>query len=264
MSDSVTVRIEDGIATVEMNEPNRLNAFSPSIIAGLREAFSDLESSDARCVVMTGAGRAFSAGGDIDEQLELIESDRSLDDRMRSTLERRGNRLIETVVDFPLPTVAKINGPAVGGGANLAIACDIQLASSAASIGFVFRQVGLSVDMGSSALLPDLVGRNVAKELVFRGTILSADEALELGLVNHVYDEAEFDDRVATVVDEISSGPTIALTHAKQALNRGANTTVQEALRTEALSQGIVFETDDHEEGVRAFLADRNPEFRGE
>lgn len=265
MSDKyVTTALEDGIATITLNDPERMNAFAPRLIDELHDAFSEIEGSDARCVVITGAGEAFSAGGDINQQLDLIESGKSLDERVRSTLEQEGNPLIEYVVDFPLPTIAKINGAAVGGGANLAIACDIQLATESASMGFVFQQVGLSVDMGSSWLLPAMVGLNTAKELVFRGKIISAEEAEDIGLVNHVYPDDEFDERAAQVVTEIAEGPTVALGHAKQALNHGHSATIKEALQREALSQGIVFDTSDHEEGVQAFLKNRDPDFTGE
>ncbi|MDX1746534.1 MAG: enoyl-CoA hydratase-related protein, partial [Halobacteriales archaeon] len=229
---------------------------------GLEAAMEATLDSDARCLVIEGAGGAFSAGGDIDKMERRIEENVHADDRVRE-LERTTNALITRVVNFPLPTVSKIDGPAVGAGANLAIATDVQVASDRSVFGFVFRGVGLSVDAGTSYLLPRIVGENVAKELVLTGEIIDADRAADLGLVNHVYPEAEFDDRADELVSTIATGPTVALRHAKRLVGEGLNKSLEQALIDEARAQGIVFETDDHEEGVRAFLEKRDPEFQG-
>ncbi|MDZ7701390.1 MAG: enoyl-CoA hydratase/isomerase family protein [Halobacteriales archaeon] len=155
---------------------------------------------------MTGAGGAFSAGGDIARMRERIETDMPVDDAVRS-IEENTAAVVGEVHRFPLPTVARIVGPAVGAGAGLALACDLQLASEEASMGFVFRHVGLTADAGVSYLLPRLVGPNVAKELLLTGEILDAERALELGLLNHVYADDEFDQRVDELVGTIASGP---------------------------------------------------------
>lgn len=260
--DPVLLDIEDGIATITLNQPDRRNALSGEIIAGIDDALDDIEDSSARCLVVRGAGGAFSAGGDIDRMLDRIESDVPADERVRE-LERTTSATLARVVTFPLPTVAKIDGPAVGAGGNLAIACDLQLASDRAVFGFVFRNVGLSIDAGTSYLLPRVVGENVAKELAFTGEIVDADRALDLGLVNHVYPQDEFDDRADELIERIATGPTVALRHTKRLIGEGLDKTVEQAMTDEAVAQGIVFETADHEEGVRAFLEDRDPEFEG-
>ncbi len=162
-----------------------------------------------------------------------------------------------------LPTIAKIDGPAVGAGANLAIACDIQVGSDRAKLGFVFRNVGLSVDSGTSYFLPRLVGENVAKELVYTGEILDAERANELGLLNHVYPGNEFDDRVRELAEQIATGPTVALRQTKHLLGSGLEKSLDAALHDEAVAQGLVFESDDHREGVEAFFEGREPEFEG-
>ena len=130
--------------------------------------------------------------------------------------------------------------------------------------GFVFRQVGLSVDAGTSYLLPRLVGENVAKELVFTGEIFDAERAADLGLVNHVYPDDEFDERADEFVGEIADGPTVALGQAKKLLGTGPEKSLRQALRDEANAQGLVFGSRDHEEGVEAFLEGREPSFEGE
>ncbi|MFC6766404.1 enoyl-CoA hydratase-related protein [Natrinema soli] len=263
LGEAVLLEIEDdGAATITLNQPDRRNALSAEISAGLSEALEEIEGSDARCVVLEGSGGSFSAGGDIERMVEAIEDDIPADDRVRR-LERSTNELMTRLVDFPIPTIAAIDGPAVGAGANLAIACDVQLASESAAFGFVFRQVGLSVDAGTSYLLPRIVGENVARELVLTGDIFGADRAADLGLVNHVYADDEFDVRVDEFVGKIVSGPPIALRHANRLVGEGLEKSLDQALTDEAVAQGIVFETDDHAEGVNAFLEDREPEYDG-
>ncbi|QLG50502.1 enoyl-CoA hydratase-related protein [Natrinema halophilum] len=263
LGDAVLLEIEDnGLATITLNQPDRRNALSEELSTGLSEALDEIEGSDARCVLLEGSGGSFSAGGDIERMTERIESDVPADDRVRE-LERSTNEFLRRLIDFPVPTVALVDGPAVGAGANLALACDIQLATEDAVFGFVFRQVGLSVDAGTSYLLPRIVGENVAKELVLTGDIIGAEHANEIGLVNHVYGSDDVDERVDEFVEKIVSGPPIALRHANRLLGEGLEKSLDQALTDEAVAQGIVFETEDHEEGVRAFLEDRDPEFEG-
>jgi 2-(1,2-epoxy-1,2-dihydrophenyl)acetyl-CoA isomerase len=263
MSDeSVLLDIEDGIATITLNEPDRKNALSQSIESGMLDALDEIEDSDASVVVIEGSGGAFSAGGDIDRMLEGLTGDIPLDERT-SQLENGTPETLTRVYQYDLPTIAKIDGAAVGAGANLAIACDIQLASDDAVFGFVFRQVGLSVDAGTSYLLPRLVGLNVAKELVFTGDIIRADRAEEVGLVNHVYDSDSFDEEVQAVAAKVASGPDVAFRHTKRLLNESFEKSIEQAMTDEAVAQGIVFQTDDHHEGVEAFMEDRDPKFEG-
>ncbi len=263
MTDAVLLTVDDGVATLTLNRPDDRNALTREVSDDLRARFVALaDRDDVRCVVLEGEGSAFSAGGDIKAMHARLESDDSLDDAV-ATLERTTSETMARVVTCPYPTVAKINGPAVGAGANLAIACDIQLASASASIGFLFRQVGLGIDAGTSYLLPRIVGENVAKELVYTGEVLGAERAAELGLFNHVYPDGEFDDRVAELVGRIAGGPTVAFRHAKRLLREGTDKSLDRAMVDEATAQGIVFETEDHEEGVSAFLEGRTPEFEG-
>lgn len=262
LGDAVLLEREDHVARITLNQPDRKNALSSAISDGLIEALDELEGSDARAIVIQGAGGAFCAGGDVERMVEGIEDDVPADERARA-LERSTTELFGRLVRFTIPTVAAIDGPAVGAGANLALACDVQLASDRAVFGFVFRQVGLSLDAGTSYLLPRVVGENVAKELALTGDIFGADRAEDIGLVNHVYPEDEFDEEVDAFLERIVSGPPIALRHANRLIGEGLEKSFEQALADEAYAQGIVFDTDDHEEGVRAFLEDRDPEFEG-
>lgn len=260
--DPVLFDLEEGVATVTLNRPDRRNALSSEIADGILDSLDRAADGNARCVVIEGAGGAFSAGGDLDRLRRRIESDRPVEAAVRE-VERTTHHLVERVAKAPVPTIAKIDGPAVGAGANLAIACDLQVGSDRSSIGFVFRTVGLSVDSGTSYFLPRIVGENVAKELVYTGKILDADRALELGLFNHVFPEADFDDRVRELAHEIGSGPTVALRQAKQLLGTGLGKSLETALHDEAVAQGLVFESRDHREGVEAFFDGRDPDFEG-
>ncbi|WP_433629542.1 enoyl-CoA hydratase/isomerase family protein [Halomicrococcus sp. NG-SE-24] len=263
MTDPVIMTVSDGVATLTLNRPDDRNALTREISDGLQEHLAALEDrDDVRCVVVEGEGDVFSAGGDIKQMHERLENNGSLDDAV-AELERTTSETMARVVTCPYPTVAKIDGPAVGAGANLAIACDVQLASASASIGFLFRQVGLSIDAGTSYLLPRIVGENVAKELVYTGEVVDAERAADLSLFNHVYPDEEFDDRVAEFVGRVASGPTVAFRHAKRLLREGLDKSLDRAMVDEATAQGIVFETEDHAEGVEAFLEDRDPQFEG-
>ncbi|MEF8838331.1 MAG: enoyl-CoA hydratase-related protein [Haloarculaceae archaeon] len=263
MSDSVELSVEDGVARLVIAESESRNALTRSVVADLTAHLEDLETrSGVRCLVVEGEGPAFSAGGDVEHMRDRLEGDTPTDESVKA-LARRTRDTIARLHAFPVPTVAAVDGPAVGAGANLALACDLQLASERASIGFVFRQVGLSVDMGASYLLPRVVGTNVAKELVYTGEVVGAERADRLGLFNHVFPESTYEEEVAATVDHIASGPTVALRHAKRLLEEGPKKSFASAQRDEATAQGVVYGTEDHEEGVEAFFADRRPEFEG-
>jgi enoyl-CoA hydratase/carnithine racemase len=259
--DAVLLDVDDEIATVTLNRPDVRNALTREVSSGLLDALDEVEDSAARALVITGSGGCFSAGGDVNAMRERLDGDVSLAESVRR-IHRETSRAIERVAKFHLPTVAKVDGVAFGAGANLAIACDVQLASGDARIGFGFRQVGLAVDTGTSYFLPRIVGLNTAKELVFTGELLDAAAAGELGLFNHVY-EAEFEAEVAAFVEGIAQGPTVALEASKRALDQGLEQSLDQAMTREAVHQAAVFETQDHAEGAAAFAEKRDPEFEG-
>jgi len=263
VTDAVRVTVDGGVATLTLDRPGTRNALDSDVSRGVVEALEDLEGGDARALVVEGAGGAFCAGGDVDAMVERLAGDVALEEAVRR-VRQETSRAVERLHDFYLPTVAKVDGVAFGAGANLAIATDVQLASEDAAFSFGFRSVGLAVDSGTSYLLPRVVGENVAKELVFTGETVGADRAAELGLVNHVYPAGEFDDEVAAFVEEVATGPTVALRQSKRLLDDGLETSLSQAMANEAAAQAAVFETDDHREGAEAFLEKREPEFEGE
>ena len=277
----VTLDVADGVATVTLDHPEMRNALTSGVATDLIDAMDGIPD-EARCVVLAGNGPTFCAGGDIDAMVEGLEGERSEPSERASgeqgdprdgekPAHERVDRIVEetagavrAVATCDLPTVAKIHGPAYGAGGALAIACDLLLASESASISFGFRQVGLNVDSGASHLLPRIVGENVAKELLYTGELIDAERAKEVGLFNHVYADAEFEGRVAGMVDRIASGPTVALKQSKRLVEQGPTSSIDEAIENEAAAQIVSASTDDHEEGVRAFVASRDPEFEGE
>lgn len=260
MPDSaVLLNEENGIATVTLNQPDRRNPFSTAIVEGMQDALDSL--SEPRVVVIEGAGPAFSAGGDIDAMKQRFEDEIPAGDRVEELAP--GDGIIERLYRLSVPTVAKVDGAAVGAGATLAIACDIQLASENALFGFVFKNVGLSIDAGTSYYLPRLVGTNIAKELVYTGELVGAEKALDIGLVNHVFGESEFDEEAREIIAEIASGPTVALNYSGQLLESGITSSLEEAMQAEAVAGGVVYSTADHREGVQSFIEDRDAEFEG-
>ncbi|MFB6142386.1 MAG: enoyl-CoA hydratase/isomerase family protein [Halorientalis sp.] len=259
--DAVRLAIEDGIATVTLDRPDMRNALTADVSAGILAALDEVEDSDARCVVVEGAGGSFSAGGDINAMLEGLHGDVAPHEKVDSIMDTA--ETVQAVHEFPLPVVARIDGTAFGAGANLAIACDTQVASASSRISFGFRQVGLAVDSGTSYFLPRIVGENTAKELVFTGELVDATEAEDLGIFTRVYDDEEFEERADEYVERIASGPTVALEASKQLLRQGLESSLDQAMRNEAAAQGPVFQTRDHEEGATAFMEDREPEFEG-
>lgn len=260
--EAVSLAVEDGIATVRLNRPDVRNALIPAIQDGIVDGLDDVrDRDDARCVVLTGSQDAFCAGGNIkgmkerDEEASPAEGVQRITDTVHHTLKQ--------LARLPMPTVAAVSGPAFGAGASLALACDLQVASESARIGWGFRQVGLAVDSGTSYFLPRVVGENVAKELVFTGELLNAERAGELGIFNHVYPDDEFDERLAAFVEPIATGPTLALRTSKRLIDEGLESSLDQALHNEATAQGTVYDTEDHQEGVDAFFDGREPEFQG-
>ncbi|MFC4540347.1 enoyl-CoA hydratase/isomerase family protein [Halosolutus amylolyticus] len=264
MSESNTVSFElsEGIARIELNRPEKYNAYVPSMGDEILTALDEVqERDDVRCIVLEGRGEAFSAGGDIDGMKERVGTDVQVMEQAER-LSSGANRVVTRLFRASVPTVAKIDGLAVGAGASLALACDLLLASETARIGFGFRQVGLTVDTGVSYFLPRLVGSNVAKELVYTGELVDADRGADIGIFNHVFADEEFDENAEEIIETIADGPTRALRQSKRLIDDAQHLPFESVLDNEAIAQGAMMGTPEHEEGVRSFLEDREPQFR--
>jgi 2-(1,2-epoxy-1,2-dihydrophenyl)acetyl-CoA isomerase len=255
---TILVDRSDAIATVTLNRPEARNALDLTMRNELTGALDELDADGAvRVVILTGARGHFSAGGDVKS---MGKRHNPAEGRARV---QQLNRFITRLFDFPKPTIAMVDGFAVGAGCNIALACDLVIASDRARFGEVFARIGLVPDGGGTWLLPRLVGLAKAKELVFTAEIIDAGEALRIGLVNRVVPAAELASTTRALAGRIAAGPPIAQGLAKALLNRSESTDLAGALELEALAQGHAIASDDHAEGVRAFLDRRAPRFTG-
>src|SRR2546422_1532555 len=247
------------IATITLNRPDARNALDMAMRRELVTALDEIEADpEARVVVLTGAGGHFCAGGDV----------KLMRDRRHTAAEGRArvallNRLVLRLVDFPRPTIAMVDGFAVGAGCNLALCCDLVVASDRARFGEVFGKIGLVPDGGGTWLLPRLVGLARAKELIFTADIVEAAEAQRIGLVNRVVKAADLSTATRRIAERIAAGPPLALRVAKQMVNRAATSDLASALDAEAGAQAIAITSDDHQEGLAAFFEKRAPRFTG-
>jgi enoyl-CoA hydratase/3-hydroxyacyl-CoA dehydrogenase len=242
---------EDGVLSLELNRPDDLNALNDDLVAGIEAALETGVDGEVRCVVLSGAAPAFSAGADVSvfESLDPVEG--------------TAWSVFETLGEFPLPTIAAIDGPCLGAGLELALACDIRLATARSSFGQPEIRLGFVPGGGGISRLQQAVGPGRAKELVFRGHRIDAETAAQWGLVNRALPEDEFDDAVAEVVDDIASGPPVGLNAAKRVFDKGGDASRSASLLLESQAFGQLLTTDDVQEGVDAFQADRDPEFEG-
>ena len=247
------------LATITLNRPEARNAIDMTMRQELATALDEVEGdAAARVLILTGAGGHFCAGGDV----KSMRARRSTAAEGRARVELL-NRMVLRLVDFPRPTIAMVDGVAVGAGTNLALCCDLVIASDRARFGELFNKIGLVPDGGGTWLLPRLVGMARAKELVYTGDIFDAAEAARLGLVNRVVPAAELERETRALAEKIAAGPPAAQRLAKHMLNRAATTDLAAALDLEAYSQGLSITSDDHQEGLAAFFEKRAPRFTG-
>jgi len=253
--------IQEGVATLTLNRPDRLNALSAPIMEGLLEALPRLANDAAvGAIVLTGAGRAFCAGGDVKRMAaeEVARSGAEAVALLRGRMEI--SRLLH---EIPKPTIAMVNGAAAGAGMALALACDLRIAGQSARFVTAFANVGFSGDFGGSYFLSRLVGTGKARELYFTAEPLDAAQALALGVVNRVVPDADLAETTTAFACKLARGPRIALRLMKQNFNAAENGTLAELLDIEAQRQIETGKTEDHKEAARAFVEKRAPLFVG-
>lgn len=258
-SERIRTEVSDRVATITMDDPERMNPLDREAYRSIIDGLDDAEAAGVRCVVLEGAGDAFSSGFDVDAMGDTYESM----DRHIEVIQEHEHELVHRIAEFPLPVVGKIDGPAVGDAAGIAIACDIPLASERAKIGFSHIRFGMTLDCGVSFFLPRMVGEGLAKELALTGDIVDAETAREYGLVNHVFDLDEFEAKADRIVQRIANGPPIALRHSKRLLAGSLDTCFEETLHKEATAQAVVTDSEDYEEGINAISDGRDPHFTG-
>lgn len=253
---------EDGVVTLAFNRPETRNSMTPAmgeeVIRAVKEVSADPE---ARVLVLTGAGKAFSSGGD----LAMLARDAGLTDSgasMGGSPRDFYNQYL-TIRQLPVPTIAAINGHAIGAGLCIALACDMRIAVDDAKMGMTFSKLGIHPGMGATYSLPRLVGTALACELLFTGRLIGAAEAERMGLVNRVASRDEFPGAVRSFAREVAAAAPVVCRMLKKSIYRGTTHTLDEMLDYESLNQGITFTTADAREGIRAVMEKREPKFTG-
>lgn len=250
--------VESGVATITLNRPDVFNAFNDQQSYELQDALKQAKrDAEVRVVILTGAGKAFCSGQDLKAIAQ--SENRSLSE----SLYKRYNPIIKAMRELPKPIVCRLNGVAAGAGCSLALASDMIIAAENASLIEVFVNVGLVLDSGSSYFLPRLVGSARAFELSTMGSKVSAQKALDWGMVNRVVPAEELDAAVEEVVAYYRQAPTKAIALMKTMLNKSFHSDLNTMLDYEAYCQEIAGRSDDYKEGVKAFNEKRKPEFKG-
>ena len=259
---TVLVANESGVRTITLNRPKVLNAFNLELSAALNRAVADAAADDTvRCVVITGAGRAFCAGQDLVELSESYRGDAPIE--LGQRLRDNYNPAFAGIRAMGKPVVASVNGVAAGAGCSLALVCDLRIAGNSASFIEAFINVGLVPDCTSTYMLPRLIGVSRAMELAFTGRKVEAGEALRIGLVNQVVPDDKLSAETMALAQRLAAQPTRAIGLTKRALNSAWTASVDAQLDLEAGFQAIAVRTQDHQEGLHAFLEKRRPEFQG-
>jgi 2-(1,2-epoxy-1,2-dihydrophenyl)acetyl-CoA isomerase len=259
MNDSILYELLNGVATITLNRPDKLNAFDDPMLAALEARLKEAErEAEARVIVITGSGRGFSAGQDL-----AAVREREGGMSFREHLEQTYNRVILRIRSIEKPIIGGINGVAAGAGMSLALACDLRLVSDKASFIQSFVGVGLVPDSGSTWFLPRMIGYPRAFELAITADRLSAADALAMGLVNRVVKAEDFETELAKYARRFASAPTLGIGLTKRAMNRAMSRDLESSLDYEAHMQEIAGRSEDHAEGVAAFLDKRSPRFEG-
>lgn len=262
MSDELIKVAEDnGIVTVTLNRPDRLNAFVGHMRRDLAEALEEAGSDPhVRVLVLNGEGRAFCAGGDVQFMAELVERN---DTEEFARILGAARRVILAIRQMTKPVIASIEGPASGAGFNLALACDLRIASSNATFSQSFVKLGFHPDWGGTYFLPRMVTSNIACELFFLGDTIDAPEALRLGLINRVVAPEELAAETRKLAERLREGPAVSIAAAKHAVYASEHDGLEKMLQYEVEAQLRCFESEDGREGVRAFIEKRPPRFTG-
>jgi enoyl-CoA hydratase len=253
----LVVSVQDRIATLTVSRPDKLNALNAALIGELGAAIDDMQSrDDVAAVILTGAGRAFVAGADISE----LENVSAVDGRR---LARRGQAIFRRFETSPKPTVAAVNGFALGGGCELAMSCHIRVASEAAKFGQPEVKLGVIPGYGGTQRLPRLVGRGRALQLLLTGEMIDAQEAYRIGLVNRVVAADQLMPTATAMIQQMLMNAPLGVAGCIEMVDRGLEMPLDDALALEATTFGVLLATKDTAEGTRAFLEKRAPQFSG-
>jgi 2-(1,2-epoxy-1,2-dihydrophenyl)acetyl-CoA isomerase len=256
---SLLVDDREGVRTFTLNRPEAFNSLTVELKEALRDALNHTAADpNVRAVVLTGAGKAFCAGQDLKEHVAALQAD---DPTPFRTVEEHYNPIVRAITSMPKPVIAAVNGMAAGAGASFAYACDLRIAATTAKFLMAFATIGLTADSGASWTLPRLIGYGRAMELMLLAKPVTAEQALSIGMVTEVADDA-----LATAQElaaRMATGPTSGYSKIKEALLTAASGDLEKALATEGKGQALLGKTDDHREAVDAFVTKRTPTFKG-
>src|SRR5687768_3417239 len=255
---SILFEIKDAIAFITLNRPDKLNSFDREMALHFQQKLDECKSTEVRCVYITGAGKAFSAGQDLSEVADPNGPG------MRRILGEHYNPIVTRIKKLEKPVVAAVNGVAAGAGANIALCCDIVVASASASFIQAFSKIGLIPDSGGTHTLPRLIGWQKASALMMLGEKVAAADAERMGMIYKIFPDETFADNSRNIAVYLAQMPTKGLAYTKQVLSMSFTTSFEEQLQDEDIFQQKAAQTADYKEGVNAFLEKRKPLFKGQ
>jgi 2-(1,2-epoxy-1,2-dihydrophenyl)acetyl-CoA isomerase len=261
---SVLFEIKNNVGFITLNRPDKLNTFNREMALLMQQTLDECKSKDVRCVFITGAGKAFSAGQDLAEVAPSSSTREGAAISMATILSEHYNPIVTKIRKLEKPVVAAVNGVAAGAGTNLALCCDVVVASQSASFIQAFSKIGLIPDTGGTFFLPRLIGWQKASAMMMLGTNVSAEEAERIGMIFKVFPDETFLENAVNIAAHLSRMPTKGLAFTKQLLSHSFINSLDEQLQDEDIFQQRAADTDDFKEGVNAFLEKRKPDFKGE
>jgi 2-(1,2-epoxy-1,2-dihydrophenyl)acetyl-CoA isomerase len=263
VTDELLTRIDNGLAVITLNRPERLNALTHAMIDGLGRLLADIAADPAiGCVVLTGAGRAFCSGGDVKVQAATAGKS-GMSPEQRTDQLRQGMEASRLLHEMPKPTIAMVNGVAAGAGLSLALACDMRIVAESARMTTAFAKVGLSGDYGGTWFLTKLVGPAIARELYFTSEVLDARRMAELRLANRIVPDDRLSEETIALASKLATGPRVAWRYIKRNMKVAEEGSLSAGLDSEAYGMLRCRESEDHAEAAHAFVEKRAPVFKG-
>jgi 2-(1,2-epoxy-1,2-dihydrophenyl)acetyl-CoA isomerase len=260
--ETIKLEMREAVAVITLNRPESLNALNTQVGQEFQAAVAEAGEGGARAIVLTGAGRAFCAGGDLREMQRMAKEEGKVEAFFDEPL-RMLNQCILLIRQTALPFIAAVNGAASGGGCNLALACDLVIAGHGAKFNQAFIKIGLVPDCGGTFILPRLVGWKRATEMMMTGDVITASKALDLGMINAVFPDEQLMAQAMAMAERLAQAPTVAIGKIKELLEASTKNDYGEQLELERKTQITAGKTKDFREGVAAFIEKRPPNFTG-
>lgn len=259
---NIEFTVDQGLAVLTLNRPDRLNSFNTEMHGEVKDIFKEIKrNKDIRCLLITGNGRGFCAGQDLSDRAVSV-GDEAPD--LSASIEKNYNPLIRNIVSLKMPVICAVNGVAAGAGADIALACDIVLAAKSASFIQSFNKLGLVPDSGGTWMLPRLVGHARAMRLCLLGEKVTAQAALDMGMIGQICEDASLIEEATQIAQQLAKAPTMGLSLIKRAIQASSTHTLDQQLELERDLQGIAGRSEDYREGVAAFMAKREPNYKGQ